>query len=323
VGDDVPLVIAFALSATLTPLVAATGARLGFVDRPGPLKIHDRAVPTAGGPLLAVAVLGALAVTGHAEPWIAAAVGLGLGAGLIDDVRPLPVWVRLVVQAGAGGLLVAGGLRLEPLGTPGGGAGVVLATVACCNAVNMIDGQDGLATGLGAIAAISIAVVLASAGIAGALPIAAAGALLGFLVWNRPPARVFLGDGGAYVAGVLLAASAGLASMVGWPGVLAAGACLGVFAYELVSTVVRRISAATPASLGDRGHSYDRLAGRLGSRARSTLAMWALGAVSALIGIAVIRMDPVPGVILVVALAALTGVLDFRLFPVSLAMVDV
>jgi len=318
VGDDVSLAIAFGSSAILAPIVAAIAVRLGLVDRPGPLKIHDRPIPAAGGLVLAVAVLGAMAVTGHAEPSIEAAVVLGLAGGLIDDVRPLPVWVRLVVQAAAGGLLVAGGLRLEPLGALGG-AGVVLATVACCNAVNMVDGQDGLASGLGAIAALGVAVVLASTGFAGALPLAVSGALLGFLVWNRPPARVFLGDGGVYVVGVLLAASAGQASMAGWHGVLATGACLGVFAYELVSTIARRIASATSAALGDRDHSYDRLAARFGSRVRSTLVMWTLGVVSAAIGIAVVRMDPIPGVVLIVAIAALTGLLDVRLIPVSLA----
>lgn len=317
-GDDVSLVIAFALAAITTPIVASFAARLGLVDRPGPLKIHERSIPVAGGPVVAVAVLVAITATGHGEPWIAAAVGLGLGAGSIDDVRPLPVWARLVVQAGAGGLLVAGGLRLEPLGALGG-AGLVLATVACCNAVNMIDGQDGLASGLGAIAALSLAGVLASAGFAGALPLAVAGALLGFLLWNRPPARAFLGDSGAYVVGVLLAASAGQASMAGWHGVLAAGACLGVFAYELVSTVARRTISRASAALGDRAHSYDRLAARLGSRTGSTLVMWTLGAISGLIGIAVVRMDPVPGLVLVVAVAAFTGLLDVRLIPVSLA----
>jgi UDP-GlcNAc:undecaprenyl-phosphate/decaprenyl-phosphate GlcNAc-1-phosphate transferase len=321
VGDDVSLVIAFAAAVVLTPFLATVATRLGLVDRPGPLKLHEQPIPVAGGLAVTAAALLAISVTGHGDPWIAAAVVLGFAGGLIDDVRPLPVWMRLAVQAAAGGLLVAGGLRLEPLGALGG-VGLVLATVACCNAVNMLDGQDGLVSGLGACAALGIAGVLASTGFAGALPLALAGALLGFLMWNRPPARVFLGDGGAYVVGVLLAASAGQASIAGWHGVLATGACLGVFAYELVSTVARRIASSTSTALGDRNHSYDRLAVRLGSRERSTLLMWGLGVVSSAIGIVVVRMDPIPGVVLVVAVTALTGLLDARLIPVSLAKED-
>jgi UDP-N-acetylmuramyl pentapeptide phosphotransferase/UDP-N-acetylglucosamine-1-phosphate transferase len=315
------LVIAFALAAICTPVMGAIGVRLGIVDRPGPLKIHDRPVPVVGGPALAVAVIVALTVTGHGDPWIAGAVVLGVVGGSVDDIRPLPAWVRLGAQAAAGGLLIAGGLRLEPLGAPGA-AGMVIATMACCNAVNMLDGQDGLASGLGVCAALGIAGVLASSGLAAELPLALAAALLGFLVWNRPPARVFLGDGGAYAVGVLLAASAGQASDAGWPGLFAAGACLGVFAYELVSTIVRRVAYSAPAVRGDRNHSYDRLTVRLGSRTRSTLAIWVLGAASSAIGIVLVRMGPVPGIVLVLAIVALTGLLDVRLIPASLAKED-
>ncbi len=153
---------------------------------------------------------------------------------------------------------------------------LVLATVACCNAVNMVDGQDGLAAGLGAIAALGLAAVLAAGAFATALPLALAGALAGFLVWNRPPARIFLGDGGAYAVGVLLAASAAQATSAGWHGLLAAGACLGVFAYELVATIARRLASSAPTVRGDRDHSYDRLAERAGlADDPRTVIMWA------------------------------------------------
>ena len=131
---------------------------------------------------------------------------------------------------------------------------MVIATVACCNAVNMMDGQDGLAGGLGAIASLGLAGVVATVGVSTLLPLALAGGLLGFLVWNRPPARVFLGDGGAYAVGVFLAASTAQATAEGWHGLLAAGACLGVFAYELVATIVRRLVRSEPAI---RGHPID------------------------------------------------------------------
>ncbi|MGH2595279.1 MAG: glycosyltransferase family 4 protein [Actinomycetota bacterium] len=309
-------VIAAVAAATLVPLIARIGSRLGLVDHPGELKIHARPVPLTGGPAVVLAVLLGMGLTGHGEPWIAAATCLALGGGMVDDARELPPWVRLVVQAAAGALLVAGGLRLEPLGALGGPA-LVLATVACCNAVNMIDGQDGLAGGLGVAAALGLAGVLATFGRSAVLHLAVAGALVGFVIWNRPPARVFLGDGGAYAVGVLLAASASLVSADGWHGLLAAGACLGVFAYELVSSIVRRLVSASPAIRGDRDHSYDRLASRLGSRARSTLVMFALGAIASLVGVAVDRVGSVAALALVATVALVTALLDVRLLPVS------
>jgi UDP-GlcNAc:undecaprenyl-phosphate GlcNAc-1-phosphate transferase len=182
----------------------------------------------------------------------------------------------------------------------------------------MIDGQDGLAGGVGVVAALGMAGVLASIGHSAALPLAVAGALTGFVLWNRPPARVFLGDGGAYAVGVLLAASASLATSEGWHGLLAAGACLGVFAYELVSSIARRLASAAPTIHGDRDHSYDRLADRLDSRVRSTLVMLALGVIASLVGVAVVRIDaPLPGVALVVAVSLTAALLDVRLLPVS------
>ena len=308
--------IAAVVAAVLVPLFAPVGARLGLVDHPGELKIHARPIPLTGGPVVVLAALLGVGFTGHGAPWVAAATCLALGGGMVDDARTLPPWVRLIVQAASGALLVAGGLRLEPLGALGGPA-LVLATVACCNAVNMIDGQDGLAGGLGAAAALGLAGVLASFGHSTALPLAVAGALVGFVIWNRPPAHVFLGDGGAYAVGVLLVASAALATADGWHGLLAAGACLGVFAYELISTIARRMTSAAPTIRGDRDHSYDRLASRLGSRARSTLVMFALGTVASLAGIATDRVGPMVAVAIVAAVTLITVVLDVRLLPVS------
>jgi UDP-GlcNAc:undecaprenyl-phosphate GlcNAc-1-phosphate transferase len=224
----------------------------------------------------------------------------------------------LVVQAAAGALLVSGGLRVEPLGGFGGAA-LVLAVVACCNAVNMIDGQDGLAAGLGAIAALGLAGVLAVSGLTATLPLAVTGALMGFLVWNRPPARVFLGDGGAYAVGVLLAASAAQATAIGWHGLLAAGVCLGVFAYELVATILRRLVSAEPTVRGDRDHSYDRLGVRIGSRTTATIVMWALGVVAALLGIAVSNMQAFPALVLIGVVLIATALLDHHLIPVSVS----
>jgi UDP-GlcNAc:undecaprenyl-phosphate GlcNAc-1-phosphate transferase len=312
----VSFLIAFAAAFVFCPVLAAVGMRLGLVDRPGALKIHRGSVPVTGGPSVVAAVLLGVGLVGYGDVWVAAAACLALGGGLIDDVRSLPPWARLMVQASAGAVLVAGGLRLEPLGELGG-PGLVVATVACCNAVNMVDGQDGLAAGLGVIAAVGISAVLAATGEAAALPLAVAGALAAFLVWNRPPARMFLGDGGAYAVGLLLATSAAQATAEGWLGLLASGACLGVFAYELVSTIVRRLASAVPTVRGDRDHSYDRLGDRLGSRSTATLLMWASGVVAALVGLAVLKMPPLLAVALIAAVTLAAAVLDAQLPPVS------
>ena len=311
-----PFLIAAVVAVLASPLLAIVGRRFRLIDRPGALKIHGTPVPVTGGAAVVLAVVTALALTGGSDPWIAAAACLALGGGMVDDARPLPPWVRVVLQASAGLLLVGGGYRLEPLGVLGA-PGLVVATVACCNAVNMVDGQDGLAAGLGAIAALGLAAILSLGSFETALALALAGALVGFVVWNRTPARIFLGDGGAYAVGVFLVASASQATAAGWRGLLAAGACLGVFAYELVATVIRRLASSAPTARGDRDHSYDRIGARLGSRSSATFVLWGLGIFAALVGLAIWEMSVVPALLVIVAALVLTVVLEIRLLPVS------
>jgi UDP-GlcNAc:undecaprenyl-phosphate/decaprenyl-phosphate GlcNAc-1-phosphate transferase len=288
-----PFVLAFALALVLTPVAARVAKLFGLVDAPAisdggtngtTLKIHARPVPVLGGAAVVVAVLGATAMVGRAPVTsIVAAVAVAFGSGLADDARPIPPPIRVQFQILAGLLLAAGGFRFVFEGALGIAALVAL-TVACTNAVNLIDGQDGLAAGLGAIAALGLGMLADNEW--RQLATATAGSLTGFLVWNRPPARIFLGNGGAYAVGVVLAAlAAAVTDAEGVRGMLAAASCLGVFAFELGSTVTRRLSAGVPLANGDRRHGYDVLAARLGSRTRSTLAVWAMGAVTAVVGV--------------------------------------
>lgn len=302
--------IAVGIGLIATPVARAVGLLSGVVDRPAPgvLKIHRKPVPLTGGLAVVVSTILALWATGHLpSPWVLGAVGLAFAVGMVDDVVPLPPAGRLLLQVGAGLLLVAGGVRLEALGIFGEAA-VVLLAVACTNAVNIIDGQDGLAGGLGAIAALGLILVLAGTGEdAGiGLGLAIAGALVGFLVLNRPPARIFLGNGGAYAVGIILATLVAVAGREGWRGLLAAGVCLGVFAFELVFTVARRVLARSPMSEGDRGHSYDIVATRTGDRVATTLVFWGLGALVASLALIVSRI-PLPAGAVLAAASAVAG----------------
>jgi UDP-GlcNAc:undecaprenyl-phosphate/decaprenyl-phosphate GlcNAc-1-phosphate transferase len=288
-----PFVLAFGLAVVLTPAAARLARTVSLVDTPSgaggardeaSLKIHAQPIPVSGGAAVVAAVIGAVWLLGEGSAAsVTAAVIVALASGIADDARPLPPWVRVQFQILAGLLLAAGGLRFGPEGAVGVVALVAL-TVACANAVNLVDGQDGLAAGLGAIAALGLGIL--AGGWGQALGLAAAGALSGFLVWNRPPARIFLGNGGAYATGEILAALAAIVTQdQGVRGMLAAASCLAVFAFELATTVARRLRARVPLTTGDRRHGYDLLAIRLGGRTRSTLALWAVGAVAAAVGL--------------------------------------
>lgn len=300
--------IAIGAGVVLTPIAHAVGLLTRIVDHPdgGGLKIHRRPIPLTGGIAVTGAILIALAIADRLpSAWVLGAVGLALLAGMIDDVLSLPATLRLLAQAGSGLLLVGAGVRLEALGLLDGPA-VVLLVLATTNAVNLIDGQDGLAGGLGAVAALGLAALLAWQGEAAGttLALATAGALIGFLVLNRPPARIFLGNGGAYAVGALLAVQVGSLGGHGWRPLLAAALCLGVFAFELLFTVARRAGTRRPMAGGDRGHSYDLVALRAGDRLTATLLFLALGIVCAALALVVGRAPLALGAAIVAAASA-------------------
>jgi UDP-GlcNAc:undecaprenyl-phosphate/decaprenyl-phosphate GlcNAc-1-phosphate transferase len=285
-----PFFIAIAFALVLTWAARRLGFAIGLVDRPagaGPappgqerLKIHAVPIPLLGGLGVLLAVLLTLLLVRSGLPLaVTAGVLLAAGLGFVDDARSLSAALRMAVLTVAG-VLLAVGLPLGPLG-PLARPGVVVLLLLLANAVNLIDGQDGLAGGLGAIASAGVAAVIAVNGDP-TLAATVAGALVGFLAWNLPPARIFLGNGGAYGLGALLTVLSAQATIGhGWHGLLAAGLCLGVFAFELTFTVARRLLAAQGLATGDRRHSYDLLGRSRGNRDRSTLALWTLGAVSA------------------------------------------
>jgi UDP-GlcNAc:undecaprenyl-phosphate/decaprenyl-phosphate GlcNAc-1-phosphate transferase len=309
-------ITAFVLALGLCAIARRVGIAVGIVDRPSEseLKIHTRPVSLLGGVAVVLAVLGALgAFQTMPPPLIVAAVLAALGGGLLDDVHPLPPAPRVLVLASSGVLLA---LEVHPAVV--GAIGVILLVLACANAVNLLDGQDGLIGGLGVLAGLGLAAVSATLGVHAAtdLSLALAGALAGFLVWNRPPARIFLGNGGAYVVGAALAAvSALIVVSSGWQGLLASGMVLGIFVFETSFTVARRLVARDALTRGDRLHSYDLLAVRMGSRTRSTLVLWAVALAAAGLGAAMAWLPVAAGVLLALigaSAASASGIVLWR-----------
>lgn len=234
-------IVALAVSWWLTPEIRSRAMRLGLVDKPGEdRRIHKVAVPRLGGVAIYISMMVALvlmmAVCGR-FPRQGGLLGIAAGGtlifimGLLDDLESIPARVKLGVQVLAactayslgvrinsliplplfidwGFIHIQGGIDLGALAFPL----TVLWLVGISNAVNLIDGMDGLAAGVSLISAItiwSIAMALDlhqpyAAWIAAVL----AGALLGFLRWNFNPARIFLGDSGAYLTGFTLGAVA-------------------------------------------------------------------------------------------------------------------
>jgi UDP-GlcNAc:undecaprenyl-phosphate GlcNAc-1-phosphate transferase len=254
------LIIAGLVSLAWCALAIWLGPRIGYVDRPDDptLKAHDRpAVPLGGVGVFLGVHLAALA-TGELDLGLLLASSVVLVLGLVDDRRGIEPGTRLVVEIAAALILV-----LDLAGDPGllflllGGALVVFAI----NSVNLFDGLDGLVGSVALVTAVGLAVVAQGRG-ADSLPaLTLAAALAGFLVLNWHPARVFLGDAGAYFVGLYLAdlileVSDGPVELI-----LTSG-FLGVFAIDMLVTLLRRRLNDRPLFIGDRSHIYDQLRDR-------------------------------------------------------------
>ena len=203
-----------------TPLARRAAMRWGVFDHPSERKGHAEAVPYLGGlgiilAFLVAMVAGAL-LYGLKGGQLKLGVILGgalvlAGLGLLDDLRPVPGWFKAAVILPLAIGLYAAGVRADPFDrawlnfvlTVGWVAGIV-------NAVNFLDNMDGLTGGVAAIAAAYFAVLAGLSGqvLVASLAAALTGCALGFLWFNRPPARIFMGDMGALFLGWILAALA-------------------------------------------------------------------------------------------------------------------
>lgn len=201
--------LSFGLALGLVPVARWVALRTGAVDLPGGHKAHGRAVALLGGPAVLLAVVCVLAVVRPSElPWVLAPLLL-VALGLVDDLRGVRASVRLAVEVAVClALLWATGARLwAPPFVPGWVATALSALwlVGVVNAANCLDCVDGSLAGVGGLAALGVAGVALLAGDGGWLPaVVLAGALAGFWLHNRPPARIFLGDAGSLPVGLVL-----------------------------------------------------------------------------------------------------------------------
>ncbi len=216
----------------LMPRIRTYAKEVGWADEPNARRMNKEPLPNAGGLVIFSGVAVALVITALLRPIgiedvqiNVLAILLGgsfmIMAGFIDDQFGLPPLVRLLVQLVAALLLVSTGIRIE-IGFGGDFAttlSVIFTVVwimAITNAMNLIDGIDGLAGGVSLITAISLMAVSAqdhSKAAATIVLAAVAGAALGFLRHNLPPSRIIMGDSGAYFFGFVLAASSILGNL--------------------------------------------------------------------------------------------------------------
>jgi UDP-GlcNAc:undecaprenyl-phosphate/decaprenyl-phosphate GlcNAc-1-phosphate transferase len=248
------VVVSFVITFLGTPVCIVAARHSGTMDEPGALKPQSRSVPYLGGVAVFIGLLVGVAVgrPSLVFPLLAATI-----LGVADDRFDLSANLRIVGQLVVGALVVV----TCPVHLSGVVAAIVLVavTVVLINGVNLLDGLDLLAGGVTALAAFAFAFLLHGSG--RDLGVALGSALLAFLLYNRPPARIYLGDGGSYLLGTALAIMLAGAWAPGVPAsrAVAALALVIVPTAEIFLAVVRRVRGRRALFSGDRGHPYDRL----------------------------------------------------------------
>ncbi len=308
-------VVAITTFATLFA-VRRLAVRVGAVVRPDDRRVHTRPTPTLGGVAMLIGVLVGMAVAwgmgsfdaifnGSTEP-----LGLVLAAiviavvGIIDDLRDVSAPAKMAGIVLAASVLVISGISILVFRVPFAGVFVlstdwsyllsVLWVVGMANAINLIDGLDGLAAGIVAIAAGTFFLyahelggegLLAVGNIGPLIAIVVLGACIGFLPHNFHPAKIFMGDGGALLLGLLMAASTMVvggrtdrsfsgSSFFFFAPIFIPLVILGVPIVDTLFAIIRRARSRTGISTADKGHLHHRLM-RLGhGHRRSVLILW-------------------------------------------------
>ncbi len=285
--------VALGVVLVLTPGVGRIGRVLGIVDDPGERRrLHVRPIPRLGGIAIflgvVVAALAFLELTGV---WRGILLGAAVAAtvGVLDDFRGLPWWAKLGGQSTAAGVAIGFGVTIDRFTFPLVGVhdltpwigvpATFLWIVALMNMFNFLDGLDGLAAGIGAIAGSTFAVIALSLGRPEEAVLSAivAGACFGFLRHNFYPARIFMGDSGALLLGFVLATVA-IQGLLKTAATVALFFPLLVLAVPILDTsfvVARRLKHGEKLYVPDQAHLHHRFLRRGLSQRRTTVTMWA------------------------------------------------
>ena len=303
-------IAAFALTGLLTWPVRALAIRLGAMDAPNlARKSQAEPVPYLGGLAIAlgITVVTFVAVfvgdqnenlTDLAFTVLVPALSLGL-MGLVDDLRSLSPWPRLITQSLVGSvvafIIVQGGTIGTPFGTSTLNTAVTIFwIVGICNSINFFDNLDGAASGAVAIAALGVFFIAFDRGqeLVSALSIVTAGATIGFLMWNKSPAKIYMGDAGALFLGVIISVATirvnpGIVPT--WKSLLIPIMLLAVPLLDTCVAVFSRLARGLSPLTGGKDHLSHRLVRAGLSRPMAAISLWSASGVCAVLAVGVYK----------------------------------
>ena len=307
-------VISYLLVGVLTPVMKKIAIATDVVDRPNSShKSHKKPVPYLGGVAIIIGVITVSYSASLFSPftsstfWLATSVlGPALLLGLIglwDDIKNLPPLPRFIAQTLAGVFTASILIITDNVGNPTGSdifdsLITVVWVVGICNSINFFDNLDGGAAGTVAISSIALAYLALSGDqyLIAALSTVTAGATLGFLVWNKSPAKIYMGDAGALFLGVLLATltvrfEPDIKSQIS--SYLIPGFLIAIPILDTTVAVLSRVRRNLSPFQGGQDHLSHRLIRAGLSRKSAAFALWGLSAFYASVSIIISQVDGV------------------------------
>lgn len=290
-----PFLLAMFVSYVLTPHIKKLAFKIGAVDKPDNRKVHKKIMPRLGGLAIYVAfMIGCL--TSLELTWDLFGILLGgtmiVALGVADDVYQLPAKVKLLGQIAAACVLVLFDIRIEWVNNPFGGYFyldmlsiplTIFWVISFTNVVNLIDGLDGLAAGVSAIASLTIILVAIQMGYfhVAIMTASLAGAIIGFIRYNFNPATIFMGDTGSMFLGYMLAAISiyGAVKTAATIALIVPAIALGLPILDTAFAIMRRYVNGRPIFQPDKGHLHHRLLAQGMSHKEAVLFMYGITAV--------------------------------------------
>jgi UDP-GlcNAc:undecaprenyl-phosphate/decaprenyl-phosphate GlcNAc-1-phosphate transferase len=295
------LIMCFMISILITPLVKKLAYKIRATDRPNKRKVHQTLMPRLGGLAIYLAFLAGVILLQPENPFSTSIIigsGIIVISGILDDIYELSARLKLLAQIAAAAIIVLyGGLQITFINLPFGGLFefgylsipfTFLWIIGITNAINLIDGLDGLAAGVSSIALVAIS---GMAFIMGNLYVVTIGSILlvstiGFLYHNFYPAKIFMGDTGALFLGFMIS----VLSLLGFKNITFVSfivpiIILGVPISDTIFAILRRIINKQPLSSPDKSHLHHCLL-RLGYSHRETvLIIYAMAALFGLLAV--------------------------------------
>ncbi|MBY6037076.1 undecaprenyl/decaprenyl-phosphate alpha-N-acetylglucosaminyl 1-phosphate transferase [Fictibacillus nanhaiensis] len=314
-------IICFLTVIALTPIVIKFAVKINAVDKPNQRKVHTKVMPRLGGLSIVIGVTVGYFFSGLYEQQV---LGISLGAlviivlGLLDDIYHLSAINKLLAQIFAGLIVVMSGLVIEIINIPFVGTFeigyfsyplTIFWIIAITNAINLIDGLDGLAAGTSAIIVFTIGIMAFLSGkeMIFTFSIIIFSSVIGFLFYNFYPAKVFMGDIGALFLGYCIAILSllGLYKSVTLFSFIGPILLLGVPLFDTLFAIIRRIVNKQSIVKPDKGHLHHRLLKKGLSHRNSVLFIYGLGLMFSATAI-ILPMATLRGTILIIILLVLS-----------------